>query len=780
MRVPGRDQHVAADPESQRVPPGTRQPSRAEVLDAVSHRLGASLDPAALVARLADAVASRFGGGAVWLADDHGLRRVAVRPSAGDTGPPARVGLDGRTPVARAYRSGDLQPAVEDPSAGGAWSSVAVPLLAGGTAMGVLQVVVDRDLGTEQASLALAIGARAGRALHHALRFQRQRALLDALTGPAVPPDLVVPGLDLEADLRRSGPAEVDGSTWYDAVELDDGFLFFSLGEVVDPDPTAAVLMAQVRGAMRAYVVDYPSPATVLAGVDRLLGVLRERRPVAAVAAVADPTTGEVWLSNAGHPAPLLVPPSGPAIPVDAARSGPLGIGRRTERPEHRLVLRRGDTLLLHSGNRAGGVPVDLPAAAGLGPPESVPLDRWVAGLTAAMVGTAPVRGDSSDRGTAGGSGDGTGDAAAVAVRYRGDRRRDAGHPVGAARPTGRHPSGGRHDAARPAPRLQLPPLTASAPAARRWVADQLMDLPDDLVDTATLLTSELVANAVLHAGTDVIVSIHRGEERVRIDVADGHPAGPVVKDYGPDAATGRGLTLFDRLASAWGTRPIIPQGKIVWFELPVDIPGEAVETGALPFDLDPWPEPAFAVQPDPAVDVGPTVPVRLLDVPVAALNRASEQYEALFREFRLVVEQGPSNPGGAPERLIALIDELGTRFAGFTAGMDEEWRAALDRGDPTVDLALQLPRQVGEACEHYDHLLDQADHFCRAAELITLPATAEAVALRKWFLLEFAHQAAGAAPVPWPRSAWARGLDTPPAPPRPFAPIRRTGPGRQ
>ena len=200
-----------------------------------------------------------------------------------------------------------------------------------------------------------------------------------------------------------------------------------------------------------------------------------------------------------------------------------------------------------------------------------------------------------------------------------------------------------------------------------------------------------------------------------------------------------------------------------------------------LPFDLGAWPESSDPrpAAPDPARPVRP-VRVQLLDVPVAALNRAAEQYEALFREFRLVVEQGPSNPCGAPERLLAVIDELGTRFAGFAIGIGigRDWRAAVARGDTIVDLTLDVPATVGPACEHYDRLLDQADHFCRAAELITLPATPEAVALRKWLLLEFSRQVAGHAPVPW--SASARGNDpavgndpaiVPPAPASPATP---------
>jgi len=771
VRGPGREQPVAPAPAA---------PTRAEVLDNLSLHLGAFFDPVALVAWLADRLADRFGGCTIWLGDhgwlgdDRDLRRVAIRePATGFPGPdqlgPAKIGWGGQTPIAKAHRLGDLQVVAERPRATGgtAWSTVAVPLLAGGSAVGVLAVGADRDLATEEVSLALAIGVRAGRALANTLRFQRQRAMLDGLTGPTVPPGLEVPGLDVEADLRRRRLAGAGGTTWYDAIELDDGLLFFSLGEVVDRDPAAPVLMAQVRAAMRAYAVDYPSPATVLTGLDRLFDVLREHRPVTAVAGVADPATGEVWLANAGHAPPLLVPAAGPTTRVDAARSTPLGSGSRTERPEHRLVLRRGDTLLVVSAHRPGGDTANLLAASGLGPPEAVPLDRWVTGLTAAIMDASPEGTDE-------------GDAVALAVRYRGDRRRPRVELPGDRALGDRAPDdGARPTVGRLAPRLQVPSQATSVPAARRWVADHLADLPGDLVDTAALLTSELVTNAVLHAGTDIMLSIHRGDRRVRVDVADGNPVGPVVKDYGPAAATGRGLTLLDRLASSWGTRPIIPRGKVVWFELPVGVPGEVAETGALPFHLDDWSDPmvAFPARPDRTVGRGPMVPIRLLGVPVAALNRASEQYDALFREFRLVVGQGPANPGGAPERLIALIDQLGTRFARFNAEVDEQWRAALDRGDATVDLSLSLPLEVGEACEHYDHLFDQADHFCRAAELITLPATAEAVALRKWFLLEFARQAAGSPPVPWADSTWAAGLEVDPPRPGPFAPIRHTRP---
>jgi anti-sigma regulatory factor (Ser/Thr protein kinase) len=98
-------------------------------------------------------------------------------------------------------------------------------------------------------------------------------------------------------------------------------------------------------------------------------------------------------------------------------------------------------------------------------------------------------------------------------------------------------------------------------------VQHRLADLPDELLNTITLLVSELATNAVLHAHTpfDVVVR-HRGG-RVRVSVADENPATPVLKDYGVDAVTGRGMQLVAALASDWGTEAA-KGGKSVWFEM--------------------------------------------------------------------------------------------------------------------------------------------------------------------------------------------------------------------
>ena len=337
------------------------------------------------------------------------------------------------------------------------------------------------------------------------------------------------------------------------------------------------------------------------------------------------------------------------------------------------------------------------------------------------------------------------------------------------------------------AARLALAPETTSAAGARRWVATVLAGLPGELVDTATLLTSETVTNAVLHAGTDIEIAVHRSADRVRIDVADHSPLIPVAKQFAADAATGRGLVLLQAMAAAWGVE-VGPEGKVVWFELVAPdapgggAPGSAGDSRAAAVvdlatwdDLEDWPAaagpppvaggavatgdpqgdehggPAAGGDEDQDEDEVGLVEVRLLGVPLDLLDRTSEQYDALFREFRLMVALDPGDGHAVPGRLLALGDELTTQYAPFTVGTDEMLSGARARGDATVDLEYRLPVEVGPAARHYDALLDQADAYCRAGEeLLTLAPPPDATAFRRWVLGEFVRQTAGRPPVAW------------------------------
>jgi len=123
-------------------------------------------------------------------------------------------------------------------------------------------------------------------------------------------------------------------------------------------------------------------------------------------------------------------------------------------------------------------------------------------------------------------------------------------------------------------------PEPTAAAAARRFVRDTLQSWVvagasadgSGVVDDAVLLTSELVTNAVVHAGTPVQVTCKLTAGEVEVVVSDAHPnrlvPEPAESEHGAaERTSGRGLLLPAALASAWG----VTYGqatKAVWFRL--------------------------------------------------------------------------------------------------------------------------------------------------------------------------------------------------------------------
>jgi PAS domain S-box-containing protein len=139
-------------------------------------------------------------------------------------------------------------------------------------------------------------------------------------------------------------------------------------------------------------------------------------------------------------------------------------------------------------------------------------------------------------------------------------------------------------------------PVGRSVATARAFVRDTLHGWGfSDVVDDAVVLTSELVTNAVVHAGTAADVLCLRYDSAVRIEVADRYPErevplqGPVRRIGNPDREGGRGLMLCAALASRWGVE-YTPTHKQVWFRL--DLPERPAGTRfagpALPADALP------------------------------------------------------------------------------------------------------------------------------------------------------------------------------------------------
>ena len=147
--------------------------------------------------------------------------------------------------------------------------------------------------------------------------------------------------------------------------------------------------------------------------------------------------------------------------------------------------------------------------------------------------------------------------------------------------------------------RVLLAPEPPAAAAARRFIRDSLrswkVSAPDQAVDDAVLLASELVANAVQHAGTGVEVGCRLAAGVLEVTVTDQHPArslpdpGGFKDDFYSER--GRGLTLPAALASSWGVT-YTGAAKTVWFRLRLS-PSPSFDLGVDPV-LEPGFEPSF------------------------------------------------------------------------------------------------------------------------------------------------------------------------------------------
>jgi anti-sigma regulatory factor (Ser/Thr protein kinase) len=141
---------------------------------------------------------------------------------------------------------------------------------------------------------------------------------------------------------------------------------------------------------------------------------------------------------------------------------------------------------------------------------------------------------------------------------------------------------------------VDLPCELTAVALARHFVgqAVQAWEVDAQWLDDAVLLTSELVANGVLHARTDLRVTIQgRDDGSLRVAVDDDNSRVPTPAAPPDDATSGRGLRVIEAVADRWGVDRT-ENGKSVWFEVGpfrsdddagcIDLTGEASVEEAL------------------------------------------------------------------------------------------------------------------------------------------------------------------------------------------------------
>ncbi|MGN6522592.1 MAG: PAS domain S-box protein [Actinomycetes bacterium] len=272
---------------------------------------------------------------------------------------------------------------------------------------------------------------------------------------------------------------------------------------------------------------------------------------------------------------------------------------------------------------------------------------------------------------------------------------------------------------------VTLPPAPESARQARRFVADVLTAVgADEFVDTATLLTSELVTNGIVHAHTELRLLVEATRAWVRVEVVDGNPMLPTRRGYDEQAQTGRGLEMVELLAADFGMQPLVDDGKRVWFRL-----------GGAPGII--------GGHPDGADPRGETVVVHLLHLPVTLYSAWQEHADAILREAMLVALN--DNGGDLPEEFALASQAL----SALAAGTQDVFSPQLDTG-AHLDVEVRLPRETVPNFPVLRDMLRRCSEMSTAGQLLVPPSLPEIQAVRRWVCDEVGRQTQDLSPRPW------------------------------
>ncbi|MET7915610.1 SpoIIE family protein phosphatase [Streptomyces avermitilis] len=491
------------------------------------------------------------------------LRRVAFSSAVSDApfvGGPTPVAVGAvhhypfNSPGADALRTG--RPQHVPPEDGGLiQSTLAVPMVAHDTVVGLAQFSRTKGsepFGERDRALAVELAARAAVCIDNARLYRREHERALILQRSLLPPgDPEASGLDIACRYLPGNAATEVGGDWFDVIELPGHRTALVVGDVMGRGLRAAVAMGELRTAVRTLALLDLEPAEVLSALDEIArglgtpgGVQQATRTArqprdadlsevylaTCVYAVYDSVTRRCTFANAGHLPPVLVEPGETALMLDVPPGMPLGVGGEPFE-EVEVELPEGALLALYTD--------------GLVESRDHPLDEGLQAFVGALTDpTSPLEDVCDHVLNTLDTHHGEDDIALLMARVQGLPAESVGD-------------------------WTLPREPRSVGRAREYARAQLVrwDL-EPLVDTAELLVSELVTNALRYG---------EGEIRLRLlldrtlvcEVWDAGLVQPRRRRARDTDEGGRGLQLVGLLSAGWGSRRT-PRGKTVWFELPL------------------------------------------------------------------------------------------------------------------------------------------------------------------------------------------------------------------
>ncbi|MET7698191.1 SpoIIE family protein phosphatase [Streptomyces sp. NPDC005485] len=424
----------------------------------------------------------------------------------------------------------------------GIHTTMSVPIQARGTTLGVAVLTRYRrpePFTTDDVLLAEEVTARAAVCIDNARRFSRERQTALALQRSLLPQSLPrTAAVDAASRYLPAARAGVGGD-WFDVIPLSGMRVAMVVGDVVGHGIQASATMGRLRTAVRTLADIDLAPDELLTHLDDLVvrlsaeaGSEETTGEVGATClyAVYDPVSRHCTIARAGHPPPLLLPPSGPPRQIDVPAGPPLGLGglpfECTE-----IDLAEGSVLALYTDGLIESRERDIDTSHQLllralaQSPES--LEETCHAILQTLL---PVGGASDD----------------VALLL--------------ARTRGLAPS--------QVATWDIPADPALVAPIRKQVVDQLnsWDLTEATF-TAELVVSELVTNAIRYGEQPIRLRLIHDATTLICEVSDTSHTAPHLRRAKIFDEGGRGLLLVAQLTQRWGSRHT-PDGKTIWAEL--------------------------------------------------------------------------------------------------------------------------------------------------------------------------------------------------------------------
>ncbi|WP_436978088.1 SpoIIE family protein phosphatase [Streptomyces sp. enrichment culture] len=399
---------------------------------------------------------------------------------------------------------------------------------------------MDRVTGAE-------LAARAGLVLDNARMYTYQENVADTLQDSMLPRvEPRTPGCDTATRYLPGTRLGRVGGDWFDTIRLPGCRTALVVGDVMGHGLHSAAMMGQLRTAVQTMAAMDTEPARLLRSLDDLAQRLGDHYLATCLYAVYDPVRGELRIANAGHIPPVLVRAGdGRSELLELPSGAPIGVGRVAfasvtvpVSPGDRLVMCTDGLIEVRGQDIGAGLAALCESAAHPAASMDAACDTIIRTLAAA---TTPE--DRRD------------DVALLMARLNGVAAEDTAL-------------------------WRLAAAPEEAGRARRLVRDQLRRWGlAALVDTAELLVSEVVTNAVRHARTGPVrLRLVRCDALLCEVADDGHEL-PVLLNARESDEAGRGLSVVSRLAAGWGTSRT-DRGKTVWFELPLPAGGRGGARG--------------------------------------------------------------------------------------------------------------------------------------------------------------------------------------------------------